>query len=423
MRRDAGRVRTIDIEHDIATDNEPAAHGLGRSEFIAMASLITATIAISIDTVLPAFGEIEESYGLTDDGLPVSLTITLFFAALGLGNLFWGPIADRYGRKPVMYVSLAAVVAGAILSSFAPTFEIFLAGRVLWGLASAGPRTVIVAMTRDSYEGDAMARIMSLTLAVFLIVPILAPALGEALLALGSWRLTTLAAAVLATIGALWFGRAAETLDPNNMLPLEFGRVGRAAKTVLTNKPTVLFTIAATMTYGSFFPWLGSSPTLIGDIYGRDGQFALIFGANAILMALAIVIVEKLVSRFSTFPIVLAQTFLLLAVAGAYILISLSADGVPPFWIWFVLVSVLTALNSSSSPLFQSLAMQPMGAVAGTAASVIGAFVFLVGAVLGSLIDRAIDDTVTPFGVGFFIYGLVILIAVLQAKPGMSQSA
>ena len=387
-----------------------------------MASLITATIAISIDTVLPAFGEIEDAYGLTDDGLPVSLTITLFFAALGLGNLFWGPLADRYGRKPIMYVSLAAVIAGAIMSSFAPTFEIFLIGRVLWGLAAAGPRTIIVAITRDSYEGDAMARIMSLTLAVFLIVPILAPALGELLLLLGSWRLTTLAAAVLAVIGSLWFGRAAETLDPNDVLPLEFGRVGRAAKTVLTNKHTVLFTIAATMTYGSFFPWLGSSPTLIGDIYGRDDQFALIFGANAILMAVGIVLVEKLVTRFSTFPVVLAQTTMLLTVAGVYIVWSMSADGVPPFWVWFVLVSMLTALNSSSSPLLQTLAMQPMGAVAGTAASVIGAFVFLVGAVLGSIIDRAIDDTVTPFGIGFFVYGFVILIAVLQAKPTMAEN-
>ena len=387
-----------------------------------MASLITATIAISIDTVLPAFGEIEDAYGLTDDGLPVSLTITLFFAALGLGNLFWGPLADRYGRKPIMYVSLAAVIAGAIMSSFAPTFKIFLIGRVLWGLAAAGPRTIIVAMTRDSYEGDAMARIMSLTLAVFLIVPILAPALGELLLLLGSWRLTTLAAAVLAVIGSLWFGRVAETLDPNDVLPLEFGRVGRAAKTVLTNKHTVLFTIAATMTYGSFFPWLGSSPTLIGDIYGRDDQFALIFGANAILMAVGIVLVEKLVTRFSTFPVVLAQTTMLLTVAGVYIVWSMSADGVPPFWVWFVLVSMLTALNSSSSPLLQTLAMQPMGAVAGTAASVIGAFVFLVGAVLGSIIDRAIDDTVTPFGIGFFVYGFVILIAVLQAKPTMAEN-
>jgi len=321
-----------------------------------------------------------------------------------------------------MYTSLAAVMAGAILSSFAPSFEIFLVGRVLWGLAAAGPRTVIVAMTRDSYQGDAMARVMSLTLAVFLIVPIFAPALGEVLLLVGSWRTTTLAAAVLAVVGALWFGRASETLDPNNVLPLEFGRVGRAAKSVVTHKHTLLFTIAATMTYASFFPWLGSSPTLIGDIYGRDAQFALIFGANGIVMAIGILIVEKLVRRHSTFPVIAGQTVLLLIVATIYVAWSLSSNGVPPFWAWFVLVGILMALNASSSPLHQTMAMEPMGAIAGTASSVIGAFVFVFGALLGSVIDRAIDDTVTPLGVGFLIYGVITLIAIVQARPSHKRN-
>lgn len=388
-----------------------------------MSSFITATIAISIDTVLPAFDEIEAAYGLTADGLPVSLTITVFFAALGIGTLIWGPFADRYGRKPVMYVSLVAVIIGAILSSFAPTFEIFLVGRVLWGIAAAGPRTVILAMTRDSYEGDDMARIMSLTLAVFLIVPILAPGLGELLLQVGSWRTTTLAAAALATVGSVWFLRVDETLEPSNVLPLEFGRIAQAAKVVVTTRQTVLFTIAAVMTYGSFFPWLGSSPTLIGDIYGRDAQFALIFGANAVFMALTIIVVERLVRRFSTFPVVFIQTAILITVAAVYVIWSVSTDGVPPFWGWFALVTVLTALNASSSPLLQSIAMQPMGEQAGTAASVIGAAVFLLGAVLGLIIDRNIETTVTAFGVGFFVYGLVLLAMLVAARHELAEAA
>ena len=387
-----------------------------------MASLITATIAISIDTVLPAFDEIEADFGLTNDGLPVSLTITAFFGALGIGTLLWGPFADRYGRKPVMYFSLGAVVVGSILSSFAPTFEVFLIGRVLWGVAAAGPRTVILAMTRDSYDGDSMARIMSLTLAIFLVVPILAPALGELLLLAGSWRLTTLSAAVLAIIGAVWFTRVEETLDPADQLPLEFGRVAKAAKAVVTTRQTVLFTVAATMTYGSFFPWLGSSPTLIGDIYGFDSEFALIFAINAGLMAVTIVVTERLVRRYSTYPIILVQTGLLLLTSAAYVVVSLVSDGVPPFFLWFVLVSVLTALNSSTSPLQQSMAMEPMGAMAGTAASVTGAAVFLGGAILGSIIDANIDDTVTPFGVGFLIYGAVMAIAIVAAGRAVRES-
>ena len=372
---------------------------------------------MSIDTILPAFEEIEEAYGLDNSSLGISLSITVFFAALGFGNLLWGPLADRYGRKPIMYLALGSVIIGSVLTSFAPNFEVFLVGRALWGVAAAGPRTVVLAITRDSYDGDAMSRIMSLTLAVFLVVPILAPAVGEGLLFLGSWRLTTLSAAVLATIGALWFSRIEETLRPDDVLPLEFGRVGRAAKQVVTTRSTALLTVAATMTYASFFPWLGSSPKLIGDIYGRGSSFALIFGANAVLMAIGIFVVERLVRRYSTFPVIRIQVAGLILFSAAYVVLSLLTSGVPPFWLWFVLVSVLTALNSSSSPLLQSLAMEPMGAIAGTAASVTGAIIFIGGALLGSIIDSFIDTTVTPFGVGFLIYGLVIAATTIAAKP------
>lgn len=190
---------------------------------------------------------------------------------------------------------------------------------------------------------------------------------------------------------------------------------------VATTRQTVLFTIASVMTYASFFPWLGSSPALIGDIYGRDSQFALVFGANAVLMALTILCVERLIRRYSTMPVLLAQSALLVVAAAIYVVWSLAADGVPPFWSWFVMVSILTALNASSSPLLQSVAMQPMGALAGTAASVIGASVFLGGAILGSIVDAFIDTTVTPFGVGFLACGVVVVIALMLANRDLSE--
>ncbi len=407
----------------VTSDRTRTRHGLSDREYICLASLVTATIAISIDTILPAFEEIENAYGLGEDDLGVSLSITAFFIALGFGTLVWGPLADRFGRKPVMFTALGALGAGAILTSFAPTFEVFLIGRVLWGLAAAGPRTVVLAITRDSYEGDAMSRIMSLTVAVFLIVPILAPGLGEVLLAFGSWRLTTLAAAVLAVVGAAWFSRIEETLRPDDVLPLEARRIATAAKAVFTTRSTLLFTIAAMMMYGSFFPWLGSSPTMVGDIYDQDENFALIFGANAVIMALAIFFVQRMVRRFSTFPVVRAQAVALVSVAAIYVVVSLLTDGVPPFWMWFAMVSALTALNSSSSPLVQSLAMEPMGAIAGTAASVTGATVFIGGAILGSLVDRFIETTVTPFGVGFFVYGAVILATTIAARTALEPAS
>lgn len=399
----------------VATDVEASPrHGLARGEFIAMMSMLMSTIAISVDTLLPAFDEIEAQFDLDPLNSPVSLTITVFFIAMGVSTLVWGPLADRFGRKPVMYASLILVVVGALVSTFAPTFEVLLAGRVFWGAAAAGPRTVILAIVRDSYEGDVMARIMSLVTAVFLIVPILAPGLGELLLLVGSWRLTTGAAAVMAGIGAMWFTRLDETLATEDVLPLEFGRVARAAKTVASNRQTMLFTLATTLAYGAFFPWLGSSPQLIGTIYGRP--LALFFGLNAAVMAITIVMSSWAVARFGTRPVLVTMMSVLVATSVVYVVVALAADGVPAFWLWFALVTVLTASNSSTTPLLQTLSMAPMGAMAGTASSVTGAIIFIVGGVLGSIIDGFISTTVTAFGVGFLVFTGIGLLAVMTVQ-------
>ena len=159
---------------------------------------------------------------------------------------------------------------------------------------------------------------------------------------------------------------------------------------------------------------------MITDIYGFDAEFALIFGGNAVLMALAILFVERMVRRYSTFPVIQIQVAGLIVVSLIYVGVAIASDGVPAFWLWFVVTTMLLALNSSSSPLLQSLAMEPMGAIAGTAASVSGAIIFVGGAILGSIIDRFIVDTVTPFGTGFAIYGIVICLLVLALKRELS---
>jgi len=383
-----------------------------------MMSLTTATIAISIDTVLPAFDEIEAQFDLDTTTSTISLTITVFLMAMGTGMLVWGPLADRFGRKRTMYAALTILIAGALISTAATSFGMFLVGRAVWGLAAAGPRAVSLAITRDAYSGDLMSRIMSLTTAVFLVVPILAPALGEGLLAFGSWRLTTVVGACLAVVAGLWLTRLNETLSPDDVLPLEVGRIVDAARTVVTNRTTVAFTIASTMAYGAFFPWLGSSTQMIGTIFDREAQFALFFGLNAIFMAMLILISERLVNRFGTQPVLITAMTLSVTTSSIYVVVALLNDGVPGFWLWFALVSILTALNSASTPLMQSRAMEPMGRVAGTASSVTGSVIFIGGALLGSIIDRLITDTVTPFGAGFAIYiGLALTTVVVLGRP------
>lgn len=388
---------------------------MGEVEFIVLSALISTTIAISIDTILPAFAEIEEQFGLGDGGSPVSLTITVFLASMGFGMLVWGPLSDRFGRKPTMYVSLVLFVIGALVATFATSFAMFLAGRVVWGVAAAGPRTVGVAIVRDCYEGDLMARIMSLTSAVFLIVPIIAPGLGELVLTLGSWRLTTAVGATLGVAVIGWFTRIHETLDAEHVIPIELGRLRDAARAVVTNRTTMLFTIATTMGYGAFFPWLGSSVQMIENIYDRPDQFALLFGANAVFMALTILLTERLVKWFGSYRVVLVEACLMVAAAVVYVAVAEASDGVPGFWAWFAGAALLTALNAGVNPVAQTMSLEPMGRLAGMASSITGAIVFIVGAFLGGLTDSFISDSVTPFGVGFAVYGAIALVAVLLA--------
>ncbi len=339
----------------------------------------------------------------------------MFLIALGAGMVVWGPLSDRYGRKPTMYASLALFVLGASVSTLAGSFAMFLFGRLVWGLGAAGPRTIGLAIVRDAYEGDLMSRIMSLISAVFFLVPIVAPGIGELLLALGSWRLTTAVGAGLGLATGLWFVRIEETLHPADVTPLEPSRLANAARTVLTNRATMLFTLATTMAYAAFFPWLGSSVRMIATIYERPDQFAILFGANAAVMAIVILLTERLVKWHGTYRVALAEVGVMAGVGLVYVSLSLDSNGVPGFWWWFPLTGSMLAFNAGFSPLTQAMSMAPMGKIAGMASSITGAFVFIVSASLGGLTDRFIVDTVTPFGVGFVVYGVLALGAVLLA--------
>ncbi len=394
-------------------------HGLGRTEFIVLSSLISATIAISIDTILPAFDELSTAFNLSDGS--ASLSITTFLAAMGVGMLIWGPLADAYGRKPTLWLSLVLFVAGAGLSSLAGSFTVFLAGRVLWGLAAAGPRVIGLAIVRDCYSGDEMARIMSLISAVFLIVPIMAPAMGEAILIFASWRWTTGVAVIIGGVVSIWLLRLNETLAPELKQPVQPRRIATNTRLVVTNRLTLAYTLATTFAYAAFFPWLGSSPRIINDIYSRPELFAALFAVNAALMAAAILVAERLVKRHGAFWVVLRAATMATVLSAGYVAVSVVFGGRPDFFVWFAMASMLTMCNAAFSPITTTMAMEPMGSIAGVASSVTGAIVFIVSALLASIVDGFIDESVTPFGVGFLVYCLAAVVAIRVAGPARPQ--
>lgn len=373
--------------------------------------MASATTAMSIDLMLPAFDEIKTAFA-SEGVVEVSRTVTAFLLGLAGGQLLWGPITDRFGRKPAMYAGFMVFAIGAVASTLAPSFSALIVSRVVWGIGAAGPRAVMMAIVRDVYEGDAMARIMAFVTAVFLVVPVLAPTLGEGLLMIGNWRWTFGICAVLSGALALWFTRFHETLPPERRTPLQVGPVLDAARQVFSHRVTLAYTVALVMAFGAFFPWLGSSEPIFNEIYGRGGQFALFFGVNAILMAAGITVAGRFVSRVGAGRLSVILSALIVVVALVAWIVARSSGGVPNLWVFFTFASVLTMLNAMLVPMLTTVAMIPMGHIAGTAVSLTGAVSFGLGALLGNLVDARIDGTVTPFMAGFLVYGIVGLVAV-----------
>ncbi|MDY7102831.1 MAG: multidrug effflux MFS transporter [Actinomycetota bacterium] len=377
-----------------------------------------ALAALGIDLMLPAFDDIRADLGLAAGSNEVTGLVTAYFIGMAAGQLFYGPLADRFGRRPTLYLGFAIYGVGALASALAPGLATLFAARLIWGFGAAGPRVVTLAVVRDSYTGEAMARAMSFIMAVFLLVPVIAPTLGSLLVAASSRRWMFVACAAVAVGTAIWAQRLPETLRPENRSELRFGRIAQAARHVVTNRQTVGYTLAMTSLYGVFTSYIASSEKIFSDIYDQEAAFPFLFGGAAGVMGLGMVINARVVERFGTRR--LSHGVLLAYLVGASVLtaITLGWDGRPPLVLFFVGLCVMLTCHALLIPNFNTVALHPMGAVAGMASSVTGACQIAVGAFLGSFLDRAFEDTVTPLVLGFLGYGTLALALILWAERG-----
>ncbi len=379
----------------------------GRAEFLVLMAAALATVAIGIDAMLPAFADVRAQFGLPATSSSSALIITVFMAGIGVGQFVYGPLADRYGRRPVFMAGLLLYVVAGLATTFAPSLETMLVGRFLWGFGAAGPRIVSQAMLRDRFSGDALARAMTLILAVFLITPTLAPLLGLAVLQLGSWRYTFAIGPIFGTVVVLWSTRVSETLPPSLRRPLDPGSIIRSVAAVVHTRSALGNTIALMLIFAAFLPYLASSERMYGQVYDYGDQFALFFAATAIVIAGVTLTTMWVVKRVGTRRATMGALSLLVLAAAANVALTVQADGVPPFALFVVGTTVVASLNTAVTPLLTSRALDDVGHIAGTAASTIGAISFIGSAVLSPLVDSRIEDTVTPFAVGFLVFAVV----------------
>lgn len=391
---------------------------LGRREFTVMIAMIMALTALAIDIMLPTFGAVRSEFGLPADSTAPAAIVTFFFLGLATAQVFFGPLADRFGRKPVLYAGLALYVVSALSATLAPTLEMVLISRFVWGVGAAAPRVVALSMVRDAYQGEAMARTMSVIMSIFVLVPVVAPSVGALILTVASWRWVFGACAAFAVVMAVWTLRLPESLEPDNRLPLRFDAITAAAKSVVMNRQTIGYTLAMTFLFGVFISYLASSELIISDVFDRAEQFPYIFGGLAAVMGAAMLANAAIVWRLGLRRLVRWVLVAYVAGSAGLVLLAVVTEGRPTFWVFMIGLAAMLSMHATLIPNFNTLAMNPMGKVAGTAAALIGTISTAFGAALGSILDRTFDGTVLPFTLGFLGYGIAAAGFVLWAERG-----
>ncbi len=390
-----------------------------RSEFsvVAFLAFLGVLMAFGIDVALPAFDELRAEFDTDARGVSVAIIGTLYILGTAGGQLFWGAAGDRFGRRGVLLVGIGLYALGALGSALAPNLEVLLVARFVWGLGAAAPYVLRLAIVRDLYSGDRMARIVTVTMAVFLLGPIFVPVIGQGILTVGNWQTVFLGAVLLACAAFAWTFRFGETLAPADRQPLSWRPYGRAVGRVFTTRVTIGHIVAATLLAAPFFSYLGSAQPIVDRIYGRADQFAFLFAASGVLMALTLLVSNRLIARHGTERLAPLAGVALVAVAVAGIPLVVLGDGVPPLGAWLLWVAVSNALSVVLAPMCSALAMEPMGDIAGTASALLGFITLAVGAALGAVIDNLIEDTVTPMVGAYVVCSLAALVALRWSRP------
>ena len=372
--------------------------------------------ALTIDIMLPALPDIEAHYGLTDTN-DQQLVIVSYMVGFGFGQLIFGPFSDRFGRKPVFYFGMAVYMAATVAAVAAFDFDTHLAGRLFQGVAAGATRVIAVAVVRDRFAGRAMARAMSFIMVIFILVPVVAPGIGAGILLIGPWQdifWFLLGVGVILTVWT-WL-RLEETRPKTARTPLTARNFGAAVAAVLTNRQTLCYTATVSLTFGPLLAYIASSHQIFVGIYRIDAWFPVAFGGIALFsIASAFVnarLVPKLGMRRMSHSALLIQLGLALAFA------ALALAGQPSLVLLLVFLGLSMFMVGLCFPNFNALAMEPHGAIAGTASSITGFLSTAIGAALGWAIGNAFDGTVLPLTLGFAgCAGLSILI-VLVAEPG-----
>lgn len=386
------------------------------AESVALLAMMMSLAALSIDAVLPALPIIGNELGIQHDNTN-QLIISLLFLGMSGGQIFYGPLSDAVGRKPAIYTGFVIFISGTLLSLFAPCFTMMLAGRFLQGLGAASPRVVSIAIVRDQYEGQKMAQVMSFIMTIFIIIPILAPALGQLILSISSWRSIFALFLFLALFSFTWFlFRHPETLDKRKREPFSISRIISSVREVLSIRQSFAYTIISGLVFGSFLGYLNSSQQILQIQYGLGEKFPLYFGILAIAFGAATLMNSKLVTFFSMKKLVQLAMQALVALSAIFLIISLIQNGHPPLSTFILYLIPLFFTIGILFGNLNALAMEPLGHIAGIGASTIGSLSTFAALAIGTVIGQSYNGTILPLIAGFLLLGSASLVIIQLAN-------
>jgi DHA1 family bicyclomycin/chloramphenicol resistance-like MFS transporter len=380
------------------------------AEFVIIISLMMSLTALSTDAMLPALPQIGSDLGVQNVN-DRQLVVSLLFLGLAFGQLFFGPLSDTVGRKPTVYVGYALYIASAFLSVLAVSFPVMLVGRLLQGLGISAPRAITLALVRDRYKGRAMARVMSFVMTVFILVPMIAPTLGQTILLFSGWRGIFGSFVLMALITLSWFAlRMPETLAPEHRAPFSLRRTIDATLEIVRNRIALGYTVSAGLVSGAFLGYLNSAQQIFQEQYALGELFPLIFGVISLALGLASFLNARLVIRFGMRFLVRRSLFVIVGLSILALGIALLTDRQPPLWLFMAYIMVTFFCVGILFGNQNSLAMEPLGHLAGIGAAVVGSLSTLISMPLGTIIGQSYNGTVLPLVVGItFLSGLSIL--------------
>ncbi len=381
-----------------------------RLEFIAMMASLMSLVALSIDALLPALEQIGISIGI-QNSTDNQLLVTMIFLGLGFGQLIFGPISDSLGRKPVIYMGFGVFVIASFICITATSIEMMVVGRILQGIGLSAPRTISIAMVRDSFSGDYMAKIMSFIVVIFILVPVIAPAIGKIILDTYGWKAIFNSQLIIGFLIMIWlWRRQPETLPEDKRRKFKMSLFIEGAKEFIKHKQAVVFTLISGFVTGSFMVYLSASQHIFQEQYGLKEEFPFIFAGLAISVGIATFLNGTFVMRFGMYKLVSIFTVIFTLIPLLYAIIYFNSGANPSIAVFLTFCGLeFFALGFLFGNL-RALAMQPVGHIAGVGAAINGFVSTIMAVPIATFIGSYVTKTALPLFIGFFVCGVMCLL-------------